>query len=262
MASICNDERASLGVMSGHERKTLRRSVGDALLTRFAREIEAISRRQEAAVVLIVGDDRVRQVVQPERGHSGLGNITLTSAPGARLDLPEDLLAVLGWDWPRLVSGTADGAVRRPISGADAGLGPCPSPGRWTSKLRLRGGRPRRTHQAERALDRVAHHLVQALSKAPARFHDHHRLARWGVVLRRLIPTLTALLLIGTALRLPRLTDSRNSGLWMALHHVPIALLGLSFRLQELPRFEIPRWPRRSTAAHWGVPPEAPARQG
>ena len=36
-----------------------------------------------------------------------------------------------------------------------------------------------------------------------------------------------------------------RAGLWMALHYVPIALLALSFRLQEMSQFEIPRWPRK-----------------
>ena len=50
-------------------------SVGDALLARFACEIDAISRRQEAALVLIVGDDRVRRVVHIQPRGSGLLNI-------------------------------------------------------------------------------------------------------------------------------------------------------------------------------------------
>ena len=37
-------------------------SIDDGLLDKFAREIEAITRRQEAALVIIVGDDQVRRV--------------------------------------------------------------------------------------------------------------------------------------------------------------------------------------------------------
>ncbi len=47
-------------------------SIEDKLLERFAREIEAITRRLEAALVLIVGDDRVRQVAEFAPGRSGL----------------------------------------------------------------------------------------------------------------------------------------------------------------------------------------------
>jgi hypothetical protein len=159
-------------------------------------------------------------------------DITLTPALGATLDLPEDLLAVMGWNWVRLVRGRTD----------------------WTSKLRLRGSLVRRSRGAEVALSKVATHLVQVFAEAPSRFHERFLPARWGVVLRRAIPSLTVVLLIVSALMLPRMTDNRGAGLWMALQYVPIALLALSFRLQELSQFEIPRPPRRLTASHWREP--------
>ena len=74
------------------------------------------------------------------------------------------------------------------------------------------------------------------------------------MALRRAIPSLTIVLLIVIALLLPRMTDSRSPGLWMALQYVPIALLALSFRLQELSQFEIPRPPRRLSAPRWREP--------
>ncbi len=37
-------------------------SIDDDLMQRFAGEIEAISRRQEAGLVLLIGDERVRRV--------------------------------------------------------------------------------------------------------------------------------------------------------------------------------------------------------
>ncbi|WP_022723117.1 VWA-like domain-containing protein, partial [Rhodopseudomonas sp. B29] len=43
-------------------------SIEDDLMQRFAREIEAITRRQEAGLVLIIGDERVRQVTFYEPG--------------------------------------------------------------------------------------------------------------------------------------------------------------------------------------------------
>lgn len=46
-------------------------SVDDALMQRFAREIEAISRRLEAGLVLVIGDERVQQVSRFEPGQSG-----------------------------------------------------------------------------------------------------------------------------------------------------------------------------------------------
>lgn len=160
------------------------------------------------------------------------GDIVLTPTQGTRLDLPEDLLAVQGWDWARL--------LRKPEG--------------WASKLRLRGPALRRSRTAEAALDQVARHLAQKLAEPPARFHDRHHLARWGVVFRRSIPVLTVLGMIGGAVAMVFLADRENTGHWLALHYAPIALLAVAFSLQELPRFEIPPWPRRVLAPSWRLP--------
>jgi hypothetical protein len=177
------------------------------------------------------------------------GDITLQPAPGAPLALPEDVLAVIGWNWARLLPET---------HGASTG---------WTSKLRLRGRGPVRTARAEQALGQAARHLAQVLAMPPAQYHRRWLAARWGVVLRRSIPSLTALGLIAGAVLLPRHTDEGLRGMWMVLHYVPIALLALSFTLQELARFEIPPLPRRLRQAGWrradapaqGNPPARPA---
>lgn len=173
--------------------------------------------------------------VSPVRGVSA--ELALTPPAGERPPLPEDLLAVIGWDWARLVPG-ADG---------------------WTSRVRLRGRGERRSAAAERALDRAAAHLAQVLGDTPARFHERFRLARWGVVLRRLIPTLTAVGLIVGTLLLPRIAPEQDPGFWLLLHYLPIGVLALAFTLQELPRFEIPPWPRRLRAEHWQAAATAPA---
>ncbi|KNZ32677.1 MAG: hypothetical protein AD742_10680 [Methylibium sp. NZG] len=47
-------------------------SIDDALMDRFATEIEAITRRLEAALVLVVGDDRVQRVAHFKPGSTGL----------------------------------------------------------------------------------------------------------------------------------------------------------------------------------------------
>jgi hypothetical protein len=164
------------------------------------------------------------------------GDIELLPRGQGTLELPEDLLAVQGWDWARLL----------------------PKRGHWTSKLRLRGKALRRSRTAEAALQQAARHLARVFAEPPARFHERHLAARWGMVLRRGIPTLTALSMIGGALLLPRLADTSYAGVWMALHYVPIALLAFSFSLQELPQFEIPRPPRRPCAARWREPEAAP----
>jgi hypothetical protein len=157
-------------------------------------------------------------------------DIELLPEPGERLELPEDLLAVQGWDWARL--------IRRED--------------RWTSRRRLRGRGVRRSRAAEAALEQAARHLVTVLAEPPARFHERHRLARWGVVLRRGIPTLTAVGMIAAALLMTKYGDGEYAGIAMALHYLPIALLALAFSLQELAQFEIPPLPRRP-AGPWRV---------
>ena len=57
-------------------------SVDDALLQRFAREIEALTRRLESGLVLVVGDDRVREVTQFEPGRSALREIAFQGGGG------------------------------------------------------------------------------------------------------------------------------------------------------------------------------------
>lgn len=156
-------------------------------------------------------------------------NITLAPSAPEALALPEDLLAVLGWNWTRLV---------RSREG-------------WTSKLRLRGGAGQRNARAEAALALAAAHLARTLSEPPAHFHEQQFAARWRVFFRRGIPTFTAITLLLALAALARLDGDRAPGLWMALYHVPTLLVALSFCLQELPRFEIPPWPRRLTAPAW-----------
>jgi hypothetical protein len=155
--------------------------------------------------------------------------ITLAAAPGDDLALPEDLLAVLGWNWARLIR-RHDG---------------------WKSKLRLRGNASARTHGAERALERAALHLAQTFAESPGRFHDRRVMARWGVVFRRAIPTLTIIGLLAAIPLLPSFDPERGLGVMVLIYHVPTVLIALSFCLQELAQFEIPAVPRRSRAATW-----------
>lgn len=57
-------------------------SIADELMERFAREIEAITRRTEAGLVLVIGDERVRQVTQFEPGRSSLREIEFQGGGG------------------------------------------------------------------------------------------------------------------------------------------------------------------------------------
>ena len=57
-------------------------SIADKLLERFAREIEAITRRLEAALVLVIGDERVQKVTRFEPGRSDLRQIAFNGGGG------------------------------------------------------------------------------------------------------------------------------------------------------------------------------------
>ena len=183
------------------------------------------------------------------------------AAPGRALALPEDLLAVLGWNWTRLVPQPV--GVRGNVPGLPGGIAG------WTTRLRLRGDGARRTAAAEAACDHVAAHLAQTLAEPPARFHERHRAARLGVVARRVIPLATPLVLVATILAMPRLDfafgEGQGPGWWLLLYHLPTVLIMLSFTLQELPTLAPPPWPRRNPARHWwltAAEPDAPAAAG
>jgi hypothetical protein len=169
-------------------------------------------------------------------------DVELTATPpGAAVALPEDLLAVIGWDWSPL-------QVRRDF---------------WQGKVRLRGRGLRRSAGAEAKLARTLRHLGDALMRPPGEFHDRHRAARWGVVLRRGIPLLTVIGLFAGVAALPRVDLDEVSPLRMFAFHIPTLLLAIAFTMQELPRFEIPPWPRRLKMSAWTQPstdasPDAP----
>ena len=57
-------------------------SIDDAVLARFATEINAITRRLEAGLTLVVGDDRVRAVTHCEPGHSTLAELKFEGGGG------------------------------------------------------------------------------------------------------------------------------------------------------------------------------------
>lgn len=191
-----------------------------------------------AGLILTSGEVRTSELtlamtVSPVRRVAA--DLTLTGADAANLALPEDLLAVLGWDWARLIRSKAG----------------------WKTKLRLRGAATARTRKAEIALDRAAAHLAQTLREAPHCYHDRLRAARWGVVFRRAIPVLTFLFLLVAVASLAHRGIGQGSELWVLFFHVPTALIALSFCLQELPQYEIPPLPRRLRMASWRADPIA-----
>ncbi len=159
------------------------------------------------------------------------GEIELERTGEQTLELPDDLLAVLGWSWARLVQRQQG----------------------WTSRVRLRGEGYKRSRDAETKLDLAVQHLARTLAEPPARFHDQRVGARWGVVVRRALPLIGSAAMIAAAAVFARLEPdlAQDSVLRMLIFHAPPILLVILFSLNELPRVEIPPLPRRPRGASW-----------
>lgn len=172
---------------------------------------------------------RLRLKVSPVKGISG--EIELEPVDAPLQDLPDDLLAVLGWDWARLVTRQHG----------------------WTTRLRLRGDGLRRSRDAENKLLLAVQHLARTLAEPPAAFHDRQVGARWAVVGRRAIPLAGAVaMVIGAALFAKLEVDlAQDSVFRMLIFHAPPILMVVLFSLNELPRVELPPLPRRPRAPSW-----------
>jgi hypothetical protein len=168
--------------------------------------------------------------------------IVLRNKAGTPVRVPQDLLAVLGWDWSTLRAGAA------PHRGQTE---------EWRGTLRLKGGEPRRSQCAEARFERAVRHLVTTLEEPPMRFHQRWALARWRVYLRRATPLLACLALIGSTAALPRAHLAEHSALRMLIFNLPPLLMGLFFCMREIPRIEIPPPPRRPRGTAWrGAQPD------
>jgi hypothetical protein len=210
-------------------------SMGGAVPAALSYELDPERRRILTRAVLRTAGVEMTLVLTAVRGVAA--DVAITATDGRELRLPEDLLAVLGWDWSPLVR---KGAA-------------------WHARLRLRGTPEQRGRRAEAGLVRAGGHLARTLSEPPARFHERMRGARWWVVVRRTIPWLTVLALAGAAATLPRLLANPEPATVMLIFHVPTVLIAFSFCLQEQAKFEIPPRPSRSAAPDWRaqVAPEA-----
>jgi hypothetical protein len=161
------------------------------------------------------------------------GELAMTTTLDDPLVLPDDLVAVLGWDWTRLDAWT-DRMARR-----------------WTAGVRLRGRGTAASRDAEGKLDRVATLLATTLSEPPARFHERQRAARWLFAFRRSIPLQVCAFLILGALLFTKAGLSQDSAIRMLIFNAPPLMLVALFCLREPPRIEWPTWPRRPTATSW-----------
>jgi hypothetical protein len=207
--------------------------VGDVVLARSYR-LEPTARAPGAQVMMALAAAQARLdglalavKISATRGYPA--EIELTPEEDEPLDLPEDILAALGWDWR---------VLRR--RGAD-----------WIGTLRAPGREPDRSRRLEAALEKAVAHLSQTLAEPPRQFHQKFARARWGVVFRRMIPLLGAIALLAGAVTLVFVDIPQDSVLAMLMFNAPPVLLAVLFTLQEMPRLEIPKSPRPSGAGSW-----------
>lgn len=136
--------------------------------------------------------------------------------------IPQDLLAVLGWDWR---------ALRR--------IGR-----RWRGTLRVSRDEPARTADAEAKLTRVVNHLAHTLAEPPSRYHPRFRRQRRSVALRRVLPLAVGLGVLAATPLIQLLELSDGSIMRLIIFHAPPLLMVGMFMVKEMPRFEVPPLPR------------------
>ncbi|MGP9812333.1 hypothetical protein ACTZWT_12540 [Rhodopseudomonas sp. NSM] len=147
----------------------------------------------------------------------------------ADAELPEDLLAVIGWSWSPL---------RRKKAG-------------WTGKIKVRGREPELSRAIEARLEKTVAHLTHTLARPPAAYHDAMVRARWGVTLRRAGPLLFFGGLIAGSASLTLVDIPQDSIFNLLLMGAPPLLMFGAFGMRDTPSLEIPPFPRRIARAAW-----------
>ena len=198
----------------------------------FSHRVSAMSPSEAPALVLRRAAARVGGV------ELGAAVSSVTGYP-AELDLrrvgegvrtlPEDLFAVLGSRWDRLV----------------------PTLHGWKTSIALRGPEPRRTEQAESRMLQAIEHLERTLAAEPAEFHARHRWARWRVALGEAVPVSLGVGIVALAIGIQQWWPERSSWIAMLANLAPPVLMALFFMRREMPRIGLPRFPRRVPATAW-----------
>ena len=169
--------------------------------------------------------------VDADRGGGRPAHLRLSAPPGQRLEIPQDLIAVIGSHWRPLEDYRND----------------------WRGTIRVPKQEPARTLDMEQELGRAVAHLAETLSQSPGAFHRRHRRARWRVALRRATPLLAALGLIAATPAVSLLPMGEGTLLRMLIFHAPPLMLAGFFLFNELPRIEIPPLPRPLKQERWLV---------
>jgi len=207
--------------------------IGPVVLARNVR-LEPADRAPGAPLLMILASARAQLdglalSVKTSTAKGYPAEIELTPQADPPQDLPEDLLAALGWDWS---------ALRRRGTG-------------WIGTLRAPGREPERSQRLEMALEAGIAHLTQTLAEPPRRFHERFVRARWLVLIRRTTPVLALAALLAGCIALTFADIPSDSPLARFLLAVPGFMFYGMFALRELPRLEVPAPPRPSSAPSW-----------
>lgn len=188
-------------------------------------------RRQPILVGARARVEGVQLELKAVRLDGPLAEIRLTTDPGIKLQMPEDLLAVLGWRWR-----------------------PCQDFGSyWRGNLRVAAREPKRTEDLETQLATTVTHFAETLAQPPQAFHARHRRARWRVSLQRSIPLLIGLLLLALAPSIQWQQLEEGSVMKLLVFLAPPLMMVGAFTLRETPRIEIPPIPRPLKQTAWLV---------
>lgn len=205
-------------------------------LQRCYRLAAGARRTEEAAeawtVVLTRTRAEVRGVtleVDADRGGDMPAQLRLGAPSGQRLQIPPDLIAVLGRHIRPLEDYTDE----------------------WRGTIKAREKLPARTPEMEDKLERIVVHLAETLSQSPRSFHHRHRGARWRVTLQRATPLLLTLGLIAATPAVSLLPMGEGTLLRMLIFHAPPLMLASLFLFNEIPRIEIPPLPRPLRQERW-----------
>lgn len=164
--------------------------------------------------------------------------IELTPDVAGPVDLPDDLLAVIGWGWSPLRK----------------------SRGGWNGTLKARGREPQRSRELEMKMEKAVGHMARTLAQPPSQFHETLRRARWAVTFRRGIPLLFFIGLMALAGGLTMIEMPQDSIWNLLLMGAPPLLLFAAFSMRDTPPLEIPPLPRRFKTDAWQLgSPAAPA---
>lgn len=154
----------------------------------------------------------------------------IVAAAGGPLELPHDLLSVIGAQW-------------RPLERVD---------GAWQTTLAVRGREPGQSQRAEASVEHAVAHIARTLVEPPHRFHAQRPGARWMAELRRAGPSM---FWVAICLAVIWLASEPRSPVAIALAMSPVAgFLCFGVRFLDWCRISVPRCPRPPPPGAWPHP--------